>query len=71
MGERRLTHILGIRLIDGVYLRSLPPVELPWITTFNLRWWNHIEGEHKPHADEPETSACGADVWLGLQLSER
>ena len=43
MRERRGTHKLGKRLVEGVQLRSLPQVELPWITTFNLRWWHHAE----------------------------
>lgn len=43
MPERRLTHRLGQRLVDGVHLRSVPQVEQPWITTFNLRWWRHLE----------------------------
>ena len=43
MNERRRTHRLGKRLAEGVQLRSLPPLELPWITTFNLRWWRYVE----------------------------
>ena len=43
MAERRLTHRLGNRVVDGVELRSLPQVELPWITTFNMRWWDHAD----------------------------
>jgi hypothetical protein len=35
--------MLSKRLVEGVHLRSLPQVELPWITTFNLRWWRHAE----------------------------
>jgi len=35
--------MLGKRVVDGAELRSLPQVELPWITTFNLRWWDHAE----------------------------
>lgn len=53
MAERRLTHRLGNRVVDGVELRSLPQVELPWITTFNMRWWDHADdvgsrGEKRP-----------------------
>jgi hypothetical protein len=43
--ERRHTHKLGNGLVEGVQLRSLPQTELPWITTFNLRWWCHAEEE--------------------------
>jgi hypothetical protein len=43
MGERRATHRLGKRLVEGAHLRSTPPFELPWITTFNLRWLRHAE----------------------------
>jgi hypothetical protein len=45
VNERRLTHRLGKRLAEGVQLRSIPPLELPWITTFNFRWWRHVEEE--------------------------
>lgn len=43
--ERRLTHKLGKRVVDGAQLRSVPQIELPWITTFNLRWWCHLADE--------------------------
>jgi hypothetical protein len=45
MRERRLTHRLGKHLVEGIQSRFAPPVELPWITTFNLRWWRHVEDE--------------------------
>ena len=45
MAERRTTHRLGKHLVDGARLRSLPQIELPWITTFNLRWWHHAQEE--------------------------
>ena len=45
MAERRLTHRLDGQLVEGVQLRRLPQIELPWITTFNLRWWRHVEEE--------------------------
>jgi len=53
MAERRLAHRLGNRVVDGVELRSLPQVELPWISTFNMRWWDHADevgsrGEKRP-----------------------
>jgi len=40
--ERRITHMLDKRVMDGAQLRSAPPIELPWVTTFNLRWWCHL-----------------------------
>jgi hypothetical protein len=43
--ERRTTHRLDNRLIDGRKLRFVPPVESPCMTTFNLRWWQHLEHE--------------------------
>jgi hypothetical protein len=57
MGERRLTHILGKRVVDGAELRSLPQVELPWITTFNLRWWDHAEEDISKLAQKPRGHA--------------
>jgi hypothetical protein len=45
MAERRLTHKLGSQLVEGAQLRCLPQIELPWISTFNLRWWRHVEEE--------------------------
>lgn len=40
--ERRTTHFLDKRVMDGAQLRFVPPIELPWVTTFNLRWWCHL-----------------------------
>jgi len=37
---------MGRRLVDGVQLRSMPPIEGVWIGTFNLRWWQHAEHKH-------------------------
>lgn len=47
MRERRARHSLGRRLVDGLQLRSVPPIEGVWIGTFNLRWWQHLEREHE------------------------
>ncbi len=44
MTERRTRLRLGNRLVDGME-RFVPPVESPCMTTFNLRWWQHIEHE--------------------------
>jgi hypothetical protein len=51
IAERRITHRLGSKLVEGAHLRSLPQVELPWITTFNLRWWRHAQeaNSRRPH----------------------
>ena len=57
MAERRTTHRLGENLVDGARLRSLPQVELPWITTFNLRWWRHAEDEVSKPAKKPRGKA--------------
>jgi hypothetical protein len=57
MRERRHTHTLGKRLVEGVELRSLPPVELPWITTFNLRWWHHVEDDSSRRRKGPAGKA--------------
>jgi len=46
MGERRVRHRLGKHLVDGLELRSAPPIEGVWIGTFGLRWWQHVESEH-------------------------
>jgi hypothetical protein len=51
--ERRTTHTLGKRLVDGAQLRSVPPIELPWITTFNLRWWCHLADEESRRVGKP------------------
>ena len=45
--ERRSRHRLGHRLIDGAHMRSSPPIEGLWNGIFNLRWWQHLEHEHK------------------------
>jgi len=58
MGERRLRHTLGKRLVEGAQLRSLPQVELPWITTFNLRWWRHAE-QDKPRPKKGPRGQAG------------
>lgn len=47
MRERRVRHSLGRRLVDGLQLRSVPPIEGVWNGTFNLRWWRHVEREHE------------------------
>jgi hypothetical protein len=47
MRERRVRHNLGRWLVDGIELRSVPPIEGVWIGTFNLRWWQHVEREHE------------------------
>jgi hypothetical protein len=47
MPERRVRHRMGRRLVDGLQLRSAPPIEGVWISTFNLRWWQHLEREHQ------------------------
>jgi hypothetical protein len=57
MAERRITHRLGKKLVEGARLRSLPPVELPWITTFNLRWWRHAQEDISKHATKPRGKA--------------
>ncbi|HEX9096332.1 MAG TPA: hypothetical protein VF990_09550 [Candidatus Dormibacteraeota bacterium] len=36
---------MGRRLVDGMQLRFVPPIEGVWLGTFNLRWWQHVEGE--------------------------
>lgn len=55
MAESRLTYNLGRQLVVGVQLRSLPQIELPWITTFNLRWWRQIRYGQYPAPSSPET----------------
>jgi hypothetical protein len=50
MRERRGSHKLGKRLVDGMRLRSAPPIDGVWISTFNLRWWQHVEHEQEPIA---------------------
>jgi hypothetical protein len=57
MAERRRTHKLGKQLVEGAQLRSLPQVELPWITTFNLRWWRHAQEVMSKGAKKPRGSA--------------
>jgi hypothetical protein len=57
MAERRITHQLGKKLVEGAQLRSLPQVELPWITTFNLRWWRHAEEANSRRTQKPRGKA--------------
>jgi hypothetical protein len=57
VSERRRTHKLGNGLVEGVQLRSLPPAEQPWITTFNLRWWRYADEETSRHTKEPRGQA--------------
>ena len=49
--------MLGKRLVEGAQLRSLPQVELPWIGTFNLRWWRHAEQDKPRHKKGPRGQA--------------
>jgi hypothetical protein len=57
MAERRTTHQLGTRLVDGARFRSLPQTELPWLTTFNLRWWQHAQEDISKPAKKPRGKA--------------
>jgi hypothetical protein len=57
MSERRISHRLGTKLVEGAQLRSLPQVELPWITTFNLRWWHHAQEDIAKRAKKPRGRA--------------
>lgn len=57
MAERRTIHRLGKNLVGGARLRSLPQIELPWITTFNLRWWRHAEDEVSNLTKQPHGKA--------------
>jgi len=45
--ERRARHSMGRRLIDGVRMRFVPPIEEDSNGTFNLRWWQYVEREHE------------------------
>lgn len=57
MAERRTSHRLGKKLVDGARLRSLPQIEVPWITTFNLRWWSHAQADISKVAKKPRGKA--------------
>jgi hypothetical protein len=57
--ERRSSHTLGNRVVDGAQLRSVPPIEQPWITTFNLRWWSHLTDEGSRRIEEKPTGMVG------------
>jgi hypothetical protein len=57
VAERRISHRLGKKLVEGAQLRSLPQVELPWITTFNLRWWRHAQEDISKGAKQPRGKA--------------
>jgi hypothetical protein len=52
MLERRSIRIFsgegGKRPIDGVHLRSMPAIESHWMTTFDLRWLQHLREERRP-----------------------
>ena len=51
MRERRAIRILpgasGKRPVDGVHLRSIPAIESHWMTTFDLRWLEHLRNERQ------------------------
>jgi hypothetical protein len=54
--ERRPRHgsptaVSGNRPVDRVYLRSTPVIDAFWISTFNLRWWEHVQ--HEPDMVSP------------------
>jgi hypothetical protein len=57
MAERRITHRLGKKLGESGQLRSFPQAELPWITTFNLRWWRHAQEDIAKRAKKPRGKA--------------
>jgi hypothetical protein len=57
--ERRITHRLGKSVVDGARLRSVPAVELPWITTFNLRWWRHLADDESRRVEAEPAGKVG------------
>jgi hypothetical protein len=54
--ERRSTHSVGKRLVDGLHFRTAPPADSVWSTTFNLRWWQHAEQEQEQEHDTALTA---------------
>ncbi len=50
MGERRVTRIMPVAggKRPGVHLRSMPAIESHWMTTFDLRWLQHLREERQP-----------------------
>jgi hypothetical protein len=54
--ERRSTHSVGKRLVDGLHFRTAPPADSVWSTTFNLRWWQHAEQEQEQEHDTELTA---------------
>jgi hypothetical protein len=59
MRERRSSHSVGKRLVDGLHFRTAPPADSVWSTTFNLRWWQHAEQEQEQ--DQEHDTALTAD----------
>ena len=61
MRERRSTHSVGKRLLDGLHFRTAPPADSVWSTTFNLRWWQHAEQEQEQEREHEHHTALAAD----------
>jgi hypothetical protein len=52
----------GERPVDGVSLRSAPAIESLWISTFNLRWWEHLQDERLTGSSRAEDASGRAKV---------
>ena len=52
MRKRRAAHLLpgggGKRPVDGAHLLPIPAIESHWMTTFDLRWLQHLRDERQP-----------------------
>jgi hypothetical protein len=57
--DRRTRHKLGARLREGAHLRFVPPIEMPWISTFNLRWWQHVDNDETAKSTKRATRTNG------------
>jgi len=66
MRERRSTHSVGKRLVDGLHFRTAPPADSVWSTTFNLRWWQHAEQEQEQERDTALTADDESALKTGV-----
>jgi hypothetical protein len=66
MAERRRTRLTpngdGKHVASGPELRTAPPVDSPWHSTFHLRWWQHavktlVSAPPKASAERPAPAA--------------
>jgi hypothetical protein len=48
--------------VDGAQLQPTPAIEALWISTFNLRWWDHLVVDRQTSSPPAETAAGRARI---------